>query len=89
MRIFNNKNENLTEGAPYMKHEHKDHRKPIPPHERKAFMSVELDETDWELLQEVFGDSDTAKAAAEIIKDAPPEIQILAIQIINILEEVA
>ena len=61
----------------------------MPPHERKALMHIEFDEGDWELLKEVFGDEDTAVAAAEIIREAPPEIQILAIQLMNIIEEVA
>ncbi len=61
----------------------------MPPHERKALMNIEFDEGDWELLKEVFGDEDTAVAASEIIREAPPEIQILAIQLMNIIEEVA
>lgn len=61
----------------------------IPPHERKALINVEFDESDWKLLNKIFGDEDTANAAAEIIKEAPPEIQILAIQLMNIIEEVA
>lgn len=73
----------------YSLHEHDIHRRPIPPHERKAMMNVMFDENDCKLLNEIFGDEDTASAAAEIIKDAPPEIQILAIQLMNIIEEVA
>lgn len=72
---------------PVQPHEHKGLRRPIPPHERKALMSVELDEKDLALLKMVFGDEDTAEAAAEIIQEAPPEIQILAIQLINLIEE--
>lgn len=72
-----------------MMHEHRAPGRHIPPHERKALMHVEFDEADWTLLKEVFGDEDTALAAAEIIKEAPPEIQILAIQLMNIIEEVA
>lgn len=72
-----------------MFYEHKGLGKHIPPHERKALMNVELEETDWVLLKKIFGDEDTALAAVAIIKDAPPEIQILAIQLINIIEEVA
>lgn len=51
-------------------------------------MHIEFDEIDWALLKEVFGDEDTALAATEIIREAPPEIQILAIQLMNIIEEV-
>lgn len=62
---------------------------PIPPHERRAMMWIEFDENDWKHMNEIFGDEDTAAAAAEIIREAPPEIQILAVQLINIIEEVA
>lgn len=68
------------------------HRKPaahLLPHERRTLMHIEFDETDWKLLREVFGDEDTAVAAAEIIMEAPPEIQILAIQVMDIIKEVA
>lgn len=70
----------------------KDHRGPerhMLPHERKALLNVELDEREWSLLKEIFGDEDTAVAAAEIIRESPPEIQILAIQLLNLIEEVA
>lgn len=59
----------------------------LPPHERRSLMSVEFDEGDWGILNQVFGDEDTAKAAARIIMGAPPEIQILAIQLMNMIEE--
>lgn len=71
-----------------MMNEHRGPERHMPPHERKALMHVEFDEGDWNLLKEVFGDEDTAVAAAEIIREAPPEIQILAIQLMNIIEEV-
>lgn len=61
----------------------------IPPHERKAVMNIKFEQSDWELLRKIFGDEDTSLAAVEIIKEAPPEIQILAIQLINVIEEVA
>ncbi len=67
--------------------EHRGPGGPVPPHERKALIRIEFDEADWALLKEVFGEEDTALAAAEIIRDAPPEIQVLAIQLMNILEE--
>lgn len=89
MKIFaDKKNERTLEGGIHMIHEHRDHGRHIPPHERKALMHIEFDDTDWALLKEVFGDEDTSLAAAEIIREAPPEIQILAIQLINIIEEV-
>lgn len=72
---------------PILPYEHNGLRRPIPPHERKSLMLVELEEKDLSLLKIVFGDEDTAEAAAEIIREAPPEIQILAIQLINLIEE--
>ena len=90
MKVFADKgNERTMEGGIHMIHEHRDPGRHIPPHERKALMHIEFDEADWALLKEVFGDEDTALAAVEIIKGAPPEIQILAIQLMNIIEEVA
>lgn len=90
MKVYaNDRNERTLEGGIHMMHEHRVPGRHIPPHERKALMHVEFDEADWTLLKEVFGDEDTALAAAEIIKEAPPEIQILAIQLMNIIEEVA
>ena len=78
-----------TRGGFHMLNEHRGPERHIPPHERKALMHIEFDEGDWKLLKDVFGDEDTAVAAAEIIREAPPEIQILAIQLMNIIEEVA
>lgn len=73
-----------------MRHEHhKASGHPIPPHERKGLVKIEFESGDWALLNEIFGDEDTAAAAMEIIKDAPPEIQILAVQLMKIIEEVA
>lgn len=85
----NDRNGRALKGGIHMMHEHRAPGRHIPPHERKALMHVEFDEADWALLKEVFGDEDTALAAAEIIKEAPPEIQILAVQLMNIIEEVA
>lgn len=62
---------------------------PIPPHERKTLMHLEYTKTDWNLLLDVFEDEDTAMAALNIIRDAPPEIQILAVQLMNLIQEVA
>lgn len=88
--LLNTNNMNEPKGGVHMIHEHRlPARHNIPPHERKAMLHIEFDENDWTLLKEVFGDEDTASAAVEIIKDAPPEIQILAVQLINIIKEVA
>lgn len=90
MKVFADKrNERTMEGGIHMIREHRGPGRHILPHERKAFMHVEFDEADWVLLKEVFGDEDTALAAAEIIREAPPDIQILAIQLMNIIEEMA
>lgn len=75
-------------GGLHMLNDHRSPERHMAPHERKALMHVEFDEGDWNLLKEIFCDEDTAVAAAEIIRKAPPEIQILAIQLINIIEEV-
>ena len=91
MNILSNTN-NMSEpnGGIHMMHEHKlPLRHNIPPHVRNAMLHIEFDENDWTLLEEVFGDDDTAAAAADIIRDSPPEIQILAIQIIKLIKEVA
>lgn len=40
------------------------------------------------LLEEIFGDADTAAAAEAVIQKAPPEIQILALQLLDLIEEV-
>lgn len=58
---------------------------PVPPHERRALLHLEFDERDWTALREIFGDEDTANAAAAIITEAPPEIQILALQILKLI----
>ena len=58
---------------------------PTPPHERKPLMRLEYTEADWNLLLDVFEDEDTAMAALNIIRDAPPEIQILAVQLMNLI----
>lgn len=71
-----------------MIHKHRGPGVHILPHERKALMHIEFDETDCVLLKKVFGDEDTAVAAANIIMKSPPEIQILAIQLMNIIGEV-
>ena len=98
MKVFTESRENRMEmdkhleGRPPMPHEHdfgrplpphERHGRPIPPHERRAMMHVEFGEDDIALLDTIFGDPDTAMAAAYIIQDAPPEIQILAIQLMK------
>lgn len=80
--------EHMGGDRPIPPHERGEHGRYIPPYDRKALMRAELDEKNVALLRMVFGDEDTAETAAEIIREAPPEIQILAIQLINLIEEV-
>jgi len=84
MKVFTeNRMDKHTEGRPPMPHVHHGIGRPIPPHERRATMHIEFGENDFTLLNTVFGDPDTAQAAAYIIQDAPPEIQILAVQLMK------
>lgn len=64
------------------------HHRPghIPPHAHRALLRVEFDEQSWALWEQVFGDDDTVGAAAEILRSAPPEIQILAVQLIALAQ---
>lgn len=90
MNFYTNSIKNTDmKGDAHVMHKRKLPTRHIPPHERKAMVHIDFDEQDWALLVEIYGDEDTANAAVEIIKEAPPEIQILAIQLINIIEEVA
>lgn len=86
MKNFNEFRENRMDkhlgGRATMPHELHGHR-PIPPHERRAMVNFELGENDFSFLNTVFGDPDTAQAAAYIIQDAPPEIQLLAYQLMK------
>lgn len=60
---------------------------PVPPHERKGMITIQFDDRDRNVFTEVFGDEDTASAAADIIHGAPPEIQILAVQVLKMIEK--
>lgn len=62
-------------------------RHPVPPHERKGMISLQFDEKDWQVFMNVFGNEDDAKAAMGIIHGAPPEIQILAAQLLTLIEK--
>ncbi len=91
MRMFEeNAGEERTKGEGfYMTKEYKGHKRHMLPHERKALMHIEFNEEDWGLIQEIFGDEDTTIAAVKIINEAPPEIQILAVQLLDLIKEVA
>lgn len=91
MRMFEeNANGKNTKGEElYMLKEHNGHRRHMPPHERRTLIHVEFNKEDWSLMQEIFGDEDTAAAAVTIIREAPPEVQILAVQLLDFIKEVA
>lgn len=76
-------------GTIHIMRENKPIGRPMPPHERKALMRIVFDENDWKLFQLVYEDDDEAAAAMQVIMNAPPEIQILMAQLIDLYEEVA
>ncbi len=59
----------------------------MPPHLRQQMIRIEFEEKDLAVFQEAFGDEDTAMAAMDILYEAPPEIQVLAIQILHMIEK--
>ena len=63
------------------------HPHPGLPHERKGMIALRLDEHDWKVFMAAFGDEDTAAAAVDIVHGAPPEIQILVAQILDMIEK--
>lgn len=67
------------------------HHHPVPPHLHNHSLSIQFDDTDWEIFKKVFADEDEASAAFNIILyKAPPEIKVLVAQLINqIKKEVA
>jgi hypothetical protein len=71
--------------------EHMTHKlkQPVPPHERKGMIVLQFEEGDWKVFKEAFGDEDTAAAAVEIVHSAPPEIQILVAQVLDMIEKEA
>ena len=92
MNVFTGATTKNTEERLRMIHKPKGPAGPVghnPPHERKAMIQIEYDAEDIKILADVFGDEDTAAAAAEVILGAPPEIQIIAIQIISIIKKEA
>lgn len=91
MKIFTNVNKTSDmKGDPAMFNDHKPPMPPVhpvPPHERRAMLQIEFDDQDMALFQKAFGDEDTAAAAADILREAPPEIQVLALQLIDMMKE--
>lgn len=86
MRLFAaDKRDTMMEGGCHVMHEHRAPGRHLLPHEKKALMHIDFNDEDMNLLCEIYGNEDEAYAAAEVIKQAPPEIQILAIQIMDFL----
>ena len=63
------------------------HHHPLPPHLRHNQLQISFDAQDWEILCRVFGDEDTASAAARIISMSPPEMKVTAFQLIDLIKE--
>lgn len=59
----------------------------LPPHLRRDQLQINFDDSDWKILCDVFENEDTASAAAKIISMAPPEMKLVAFQIINLIKE--
>ena len=59
----------------------------IPPHERRSQLPITYSEEDWAVMCDVFGDEDTAIAAAEALREGPPEVRVLALQLLNLIKE--
>lgn len=64
------------------------HRPPTPPHMRHT-EQLSFSAKDWAVFRDAFGDDDSAVTAAGILLNAPPEIQVLALQIVKMIEEVS
>lgn len=60
---------------------------PMPPHIRHQMIHIGFENKYLTVFQDVFGDEDTAAAAIDILCGAPPEIQILALQILHMIEK--
>lgn len=58
--------------------------KPIPPHERRHRVSFTFSDKEHAMIREIFGNDDSAASAVSVISDAPPEVQILAIQAVDL-----
>lgn len=80
--------EKISGEKPHPKHPEGPHPKhpPIPPHEGKD-LKIEFS-NDIELLKEIFGDDDTAKAVIDIITASPTEIQVVLKVVIDLYSKV-
>lgn len=90
MKLFADlRNDKELERNPGIMHDIKRHERPAPPlspHEKRSMMQIEFDDDDWPYLLEIFGDEDSASAAVHTIMKAPPEIQILAVQLMSLIK---
>lgn len=68
--------------------DHKIKHKHLPPHERRSLIHIDFTDADIAIFQQIYGNEDEAMAAMQVLLDAPPEIQILATQLIDIIQEV-
>lgn len=59
------------------------HRPLIPLHERKSMIYVEFDKNSEEALYKMFGSEEEAEIAINILHCAPPEQQVIALQILR------
>lgn len=59
------------------------HRYPIPPHERKNMIYVDFDKECEETLSKMFGSDEEAEIAINILHCAPPEQQVVALQLLR------
>ena len=73
--ITNHRHESLGPGS---RHPH-----PIPPHERKDMVFVEFDEECESLFKDITGSEEEAEVAMEILHCAPPELQVIAVQLLK------
>jgi hypothetical protein len=69
------------------------HRGPhgdVPPHIRKEFVSIEYEEDDEDAFIKVFKDVDSARSNMAILmaEHVPPEVKIVAAQLLDIVKEV-
>ena len=62
----------------------------VPPHVRKEFVRVEYEDEDEGIFMKVFKDEDSAKSNMAILmaEHVPPEIKIMAAQLLEIIKEV-
>ena len=72
---------------PHMHHIHEAPHMHHPPHEMRPGMYVEFSDIEQALFCDIFGDEDTASAAMDIIRNAPPELQVMAKQLLDMIQE--